>query len=910
VAVFALGLVLAAGAGADVLYSRTDAILVNDNGAGANLPGMSETRDETSSDTLYFRFVVEPISDFQTEPYFAALQLYEGGAGRLGVGNTYDFHAYSAFNSDAGDVNLNSATPESGEAWQLVRYTDVTEIVFKVDYRAGDPDAVTVWLDPDPMAIEADQPASLTTSLYADASFDEIRLREGISGGGDGWTFRDIRVAETFAEAVAPVGLYWQFQAIQHSGAGLAFRLGVLDDPTLFSSDPAYCRHYQGLARMDVGGVPYFFLTRSGNNETTSPFSPCYGDREIDNPGELAVVAMGSRDDNGERLRSNRLAVGTEETETLPPPEDIGVAHIHFIHDDIDGEPERWMHPGGVQIADGVLVIAMQNECDAPFDWDARGVGAYTCPSGSNNADAAGLMFVDVSDPLSPQVHKVIDLLPLHPGALGGYGAVAAIREAAGTYLFATMKSPYDPLDFWRSTTTNLLDSELSLVWVGDWDPWDIVPPVVPCTPTGSEPPCDPPYPQCAYNDEGGVCSVNSAYYNPEYQGWWGWQMINFVRDADGELYLIAGDGDDIGEPVFVGNDWIRMFRVTESGGDFRLEWAGEDVFSSQRQLETEYPQKGNMKAASGVYVSPTGQLIVYTGHHDRFVQDGTKYVAMGEYHNVDVHVSTVAQQAPILEAIDADGDDQPETACSGWIELYNDAYGWDDNYSPVRGVMFDYRDRHLEEWDNLHGDIVFGDATSALRWNLPPGQRALLFEDAGYGGLVRNPIPEGTGNYGHLGSFWHDRISSVRLTPVAELGGDYSGKAYDTIRLAHANPCYVGDPPGEPFPIEFEWTMADEFCEPIVEPRCSFSDTTASRPDVTCDEEGTYYVRLQVRDTLPLSDSQFPWLPPGSYDPTDSVCAVLYVPEPGRLTLLAAGLSGLVAASRWRARSSGSEST
>jgi hypothetical protein len=191
---------------ASVLYSQAGPYLINDNGAGTNLAGMSLARDDTSTDTLYFRYIVEPISDYQTEAYFAALQLFEGNAERLGVGNAFGAFAYSAFNTASGDLDLDSSNPESGASYQLVRSTDVTTLVFKVAYAASGVDAVTVWLDPDPAQAEGSQATSLTTAFTADASFDEIRLREGISGpaGADGWTFRDIRIATTFAEAVFP----------------------------------------------------------------------------------------------------------------------------------------------------------------------------------------------------------------------------------------------------------------------------------------------------------------------------------------------------------------------------------------------------------------------------------------------------------------------------------------------------------------------------------------------------------------------------------------------------------------------------------------------------------------------------------------------------------------------------------
>lgn len=409
-----------------------------------------------------------------------------------------------------------------------------------------------------------------------------------------------------------------------------------------------------------------------------------------------------------------------------------------------------------------------------------QGVAAYHC-TGNLVSDAANLIFIDVSEPLYPSILKNVDLAGQYGGAIGGYGAVAAIREPAGTYLFATMKSPTEPLDFWRSTTTDLHDpAPWTLVWVGSWDPEDL---------------------------------------EPTSDDWLDWQFINFVRDADGGLFLIGGKGGGglFPEPISNGADWIRMFRVTEpTSGDFDLEWAGGDRASSERQLETEYPQMGNLDAAGAAYVSPTGQLIVYTAHHMRYIEDGTRYVAMGEFRNMDVHVSTTEPGLPPrLEVIDVDGDGDPETSCSGWIELYEDATGWDANGGPHRGEKFDYRDRYLRNW---------------------------------------------------------------------------------------ANPCYMNQGT-DPNPIAFAWSMADEECAPVTGTGCTFSDPNAARPMVTCSSPGEYMVRLTVTDPLPLIDSQFPWLPPGSYDPTDTECAVLYVPEPGRLLMLGAGLLGLAWAGTRRAR-------
>lgn len=180
---------------------ETSQVTVNDNGdGGSNVEPVVFTRDDSASDTLYFRYTVNPISDFTTENYFAGLQLYQGGAERLGVGNAFGPIAYSAYNTTGVNVDLNSANPEGGVLWERVRKGVPRTIVFRVDYVANGADDVTVWLDPDCTLAESAQIPTSVTAFTADASFDQVRLREGVGGvaGADGWTFSDIFVGELF----------------------------------------------------------------------------------------------------------------------------------------------------------------------------------------------------------------------------------------------------------------------------------------------------------------------------------------------------------------------------------------------------------------------------------------------------------------------------------------------------------------------------------------------------------------------------------------------------------------------------------------------------------------------------------------------------------------------------------------
>ncbi len=202
-----------------VLWSDLGTTLVHDTGEGFDILGGAVKEDDTSTNTLYFKFHVDPLSDASTEEYFAAFELYEGDKERLGIGNALKAWAYSAFRADAtGDshegsdyIDLHSSRPEPSTPGTSIIYENPHRgiectIVFKVQYIPGDDDLVTVWLNPDlgPGATEAAQPESLITQFKANASFNEIHLRHG--GGGDGWIFSDMAIATSFEDLVAMSG--------------------------------------------------------------------------------------------------------------------------------------------------------------------------------------------------------------------------------------------------------------------------------------------------------------------------------------------------------------------------------------------------------------------------------------------------------------------------------------------------------------------------------------------------------------------------------------------------------------------------------------------------------------------------------------------------------------------------------
>ncbi len=199
-----------------VLWRDFGATLVHETGPGVDILGGAVKRDDSSSDTLYFKFHVDPLSDVTTEEYLAAFQLFEGDEERLAVGNSLKAWAYSAFNTAgkgesnniSGDFDLHSSHPElvilgNFRTYELPRRGIERTIVFKVQYVPGNDDLVTVWLNPDLAigATEENQTNSLTTHFKANASFNEIRLRH--AGGGGGWTFSDMAIATSFNDFIA-----------------------------------------------------------------------------------------------------------------------------------------------------------------------------------------------------------------------------------------------------------------------------------------------------------------------------------------------------------------------------------------------------------------------------------------------------------------------------------------------------------------------------------------------------------------------------------------------------------------------------------------------------------------------------------------------------------------------------------
>ncbi|HEY1787783.1 MAG TPA: sensor histidine kinase [Verrucomicrobiae bacterium] len=227
-----LVVILCSPARAAVLWQNVGPILAHENGEGTDILQAAVSRDNTASDALYFKFHVNPLSDASMEPYSAGFQLFLGDQERLGVGNSLEAWAYSAFNTletgtnkkVPGDVDLHSASPESYEPGRYLSYEFPRRgfertIVFKVQFVPGGEDLVTVWMNPrlTPGATEENQLTNLVTQFKANASFNQIHLRH--HGNGDGWVFSDLAVATSFDDfIVIPFWETWWFRTMVAAG--------------------------------------------------------------------------------------------------------------------------------------------------------------------------------------------------------------------------------------------------------------------------------------------------------------------------------------------------------------------------------------------------------------------------------------------------------------------------------------------------------------------------------------------------------------------------------------------------------------------------------------------------------------------------------------------------------------------
>jgi hypothetical protein len=488
------------------------------------------------------------------------------------------------------------------------------------------------------------------------------------------------------------------------------------------------CKHYQGVVRVNgPDGTPYLIMTKSGNDP--DGLAPCFQD---DEPGWLIVAEMGSRTKSGERLGPNFLPYGSTSHSVFPEPlatfaQDrvVWAAPLDGVERDGDPAFPSYRHPGGMQVLGDVLAIG----AEVPFNGETS---------------RATIIFVDISNPAHPRFLSRFDPPDLGPeistatalvfdqldpnGELNWAAgadpvALTAGKTAAGTrYVLAAAGSfGNKQLRFYRSgLVTKLDDLKAANFWteVGRFSRADL-------------------------NSCLGATWPTSGVAVPGGQH----QMFNFVRqdDLDGPLYLLAGRRDGLIVNPFA-DEYLDLYEVHLSAEALPEPCPLTHVASKTMDIDA-WGNEGTVStfsAASGVYVSPSGELIVYSGKHDATITDFlgiplSDHIAVGEYRigslvraNSPTLRPTATVDGPVAvdegSSVPLTGHGEPAIT-KAFIQLFED----DDVGLELPGLLEDdewltveYGDRSLDRFDSL--DLLGGDASEiwdnagSWRWFAPVG--------------------------------------------------------------------------------------------------------------------------------------------------------------------------------------------
>jgi hypothetical protein len=481
------------------------------------------------------------------------------------------------------------------------------------------------------------------------------------------------------------------------------------------SPNPSSCKHYQGVVRVQgADGTPFLIMSRSGN----LPNVPGPGGLGCDDsPGEtdnghLIVFRMESRNKYGERLRSNRLRKGVHVDDTPPNVADrasifftVAEGGLVFQH----GEtlpPKIYQHPGGMQVVGNVLALAVEHPRQTGPKQDCALCKLTSSPEACErcrNYEAASsptkVMFFDVSNPEDPEWLSEFALVDGAERPREVAGTVAITPLADGHYLMMVTGGDHNQsLWFYRSTSTNLASKDLSWLYVDGWHA-NIGRAISNFT-TCEEGSVEGPSGFCLSPDEE-YLEQNWPDGNDGHTH----QTLQFLREGniDGTLYL-AGVRGKYGADTST-TDLYRVDCDTPACniGDIKLKrTVTRDLFPHPNSFGKKLASFG---AASGFYVSPSSELLLYVTEHDNDGPDAT--VMAGEWR----HKNVVREGSPTLlptavvngpyvvdegGEVDLNGSAQPPIT-KAWLQLFHGT-----NLRSFNPIV-DYDDYYLDDFDDFN---------------------------------------------------------------------------------------------------------------------------------------------------------------------------------------------------------------
>jgi hypothetical protein len=393
-------------------------------------------------------------------------------------------------------------------------------------------------------------------------------------------------------------------------------------------------------------------------------------------PGEVNVVQLASRDTAGERVRSNRLVANRSVQDTTPPPEDKVVKSLKFSGAGVSGLP-GYRHLGGMQLWGDVGLIGMDRAFRDPL-----------------NQSPGAIVLMNFADPTNPV--KIQELPLAHQAS-----SIGVAEFEPGRLLIVTTGNNGSPLYGYEvlvngRPTTNLLAGDyfhpLTLRKVFE----------------------------------------HNADINPTWPtGFQSLQTTNLYKDCNtGELFLMGGYNLSPFENT--SRDRIGLWKINPTGNP-RM------TLVSKRQIWCEFDHTDracNMGAASGFHVTPSGDLLMYGATHDNDGPNAT--VEMAEFSSQDGYDQDGAYRpvavpgtyrAAVGSPITLDGTASHAAYAQARVELYDEpGFGG-------RGLVIDYPDMGREDYRHLSRVDDYNDEASSVRWRIPTGCTAVLFDDKDYKG-------------------------------------------------------------------------------------------------------------------------------------------------------------------------------
>lgn len=403
----------------------------------------------------------------------------------------------------------------------------------------------------------------------------------------------------------------------------------------------------------------------------------------------------------------------------------------------------NWKHPGGMQAVGDILAVPLE---DPNFETTVQG----------------RIAFLDMRDPAEP-----VEMLVSITSTEHKFGVAGFTRLADGHYMVAATWGDGDYVEFYRSNGTNFLAPgfrfDLHDTWAADellgFGEW----------PTGK-----------------------TSY-----------QMLNFVRQPDGRLFLLGARNTAATTPIITGKDELGMVEV----GGWQAGSAKVTLVQPflPRHLFCKNAETGyaDFLAGIGVYVSPVGELIVYATEH--YNHGPGSSVRFFEFRNRDVFQSNSRAYVPVAEAgpdeltveegtdFRLDGTGSRAALARPWIELYDD-----DDFGGESLVM-DFDDRHKDDFQDLR-EMSFNDRASSLRYWLPPGWTIRLYNNDNFkteGGVLTlngangvqtiENLSDAPWSFDNGAAFNDTRITSVAM--IAPTPEDAAGPRPLTHRWEIADP-------------------------------------------------------------------------------------------------------------------------